>query len=460
MNKRQLPRLSRSINLGAIRIAVLYLLIGGLWILLSDKAAAAIALNQEMLTTISLYKGWGYVFVTALLLYWLIQRNTAALRSSEAQLQQVIDALPVLISYVGMDGRYQFTNKTYEEWFGSTARGKTLEEVTGKKAYGTISKYVAKALQGETVSYESVISYPLGERFINATYIPDKTADGRVKGFFALVQDMTESKQAREELRQWADAFNGCAHGIAISDPATNRIVVCNPAFASMHKCGVEDIVGSAILSLYAPTDQEQVRRNIEKADQIGHTRYEAHLMRRDGSTFPAQMDVVSVLGDDGELLYRVATAQDISERKTAEKALQESRERYRIVSELTSDYAYRDRVEADGSIIPEWITESFTRITGYTVEEAQTSGFWQNLIHPEDVPVLTRHIQKILSGQANSEEMRVITKSGELRWLRDFANPIWDGDQERTVALYGAVQDITERKQAEEESKSLARFP
>ncbi|RPJ16781.1 MAG: PAS domain S-box protein, partial [Chloroflexi bacterium] len=40
------------------------------------------------------------------------------------------------------------------------------------------------------------------------------------------------------------------------------------------------------------------------------------------------------------------------------------------------------------------------------------------------------------------------------------FANPIWDGDQERTVALYGAVQDITERKQAEEESKSLARFP
>jgi PAS domain S-box-containing protein len=44
-----------------------------------------------------------------------------------------------------------------------------------------------------------------------------------------------------------------------------------------------------------------------------------------------------------------------------------------------------------------------------------------------------------------------VFTKSGEIRWLRDFANPIWDAAEQRVVSLYGAVQDITERKQAEE---------
>jgi len=460
MNKYQTPRLPKNHNWGAIEIAILYLFIGGLWILLSDRAAASIARDQEMLTTIGLYKGWGYVLVTALLLYWLIQRNTAVVRASKAQLQQITDALPVLISYVDKDRRYQFTNRTYEEWFGDSTRGKAVEEVIGNTAYQTISEYIEKALQGEPVTYESAISYSLGERFIHATYVPDKAADGRVKGFFALVQDITENKQARDELRQWADAFNGCAHGIAIGDPVTNRLVVCNPAFAGMHKCRVEDIVGSAILSLYAPIDHEKVRRNVERADQIGHTRYEAHMLRKDGSTFPVQMDLVSMLGDDGELLYRVATAQDITERQMAEKALQDSKERYRIVSELTSDYAYRDRVEVDGNIIPEWITESFTRITGYTFEEAQTPGLWQKLIHPEDMPVLMKHMQQVLSGQAESVEMRVITKSGELRWLQDFSNPVWDADQERVVGLYGAVQDITERKQAEEQSKSLARFP
>jgi hypothetical protein len=81
MKKLQIPRLWKNLNGGAFQIALLYLLIGGLWILLSDRAAAQVALNQEMLTIISLYKGWGYVLVTALLLYWLIQRDTTALRA-------------------------------------------------------------------------------------------------------------------------------------------------------------------------------------------------------------------------------------------------------------------------------------------------------------------------------------------------------------------------------------------
>jgi PAS domain-containing protein len=203
MNKRQFPHLSKSFNRGAFQIVLLYLLVGGLWILLSDKAAARIALNQEMLTVISLYKGWGYVLVTALLLYWLIQRDTAALRASEAQLQQVIDALPVLIAYVDRGGRYRFTNRTYEEWFGGPAQGKTLEEVTGPKAYQTISPYVDQALRGETVTYESALSYPLGERFINATYIPDKTTDGRVKGFYDGKQTNPGGAAAVGRCVQW-----------------------------------------------------------------------------------------------------------------------------------------------------------------------------------------------------------------------------------------------------------------
>jgi PAS domain S-box-containing protein len=338
MNQRQYLLSWKHLNWGALKIAALYLFVGGLWILISDKVTAAIARDPETLVTIGLYKGWGYVFVTALLLYWLIQRHTAALQASETQLQQITNALPVLISYIDANGRYQFTNRTYREWFGDVARGKTIEEALGKKAYETISRYAKRALKGETVSYESVIPYAQGERFIHATYIPDMLTDGRVKGFFALVQDITERKQS--------------------------------------------------------------------------------------------------------------------------EKILRESEERYRMLSELTSDYAYKDQVAADGSITPQWITESFSRITGYTIEEAKTSGFWQKLVHPEDLPVLARHIQKILAGQVSTEEMRVITKSGELRWLKDFSNPVWDPGERRVVSLYGAVQDITERKRAEEESQSPARFP
>jgi PAS domain S-box-containing protein len=455
MNRRTLSALSSPLNQGAFKTAGAYLIIGSSWILLSDWLAEKIALDEKVHPSMSLYKEWGYVLITTLLLYWLIRRYTDGSLDSEKQLHVVINALPALISYVDASRRYQFTNEAYQEWFGETAQGKHIEEVLGQAAYQKILKYVDKALNGETVYYETEIPYQDGgERFVNATYIPDIAANGQVKGFFAFVQDLSDQRETKEKLRQWGDAFEGCAHGIAIDDPTTNRIMVCNPAFAKMQKCRVEDMVGRAVLSLYAPSDHELVRRYVAKADQIGHTRYEANMIRKDGTIFPVQIDVESVLGEDGELLHRVVTGEDISERRRAEKILQDSEERYRMVSELTSDYAYKDRVEADGSIIPEWFTESFTRITGYTLEETGTPEFWQRLLYPEDFPNLLQHTQKILSGQPDSDEFRVITKNGEMRWLRDFANPVWDAGHQRVVGLYGAVQDFTEHKRAQEKLK------
>ena len=176
MNIRQSLLAKNSPNGGALQIAGLYLLVGGLWILFSDRAAAILAVNEEMLATISLYKGWGYVFITALLLNWLIRRHTAALQASEAQLQQVIDAMPAFIAYVGADRHYRFTNETYREWYGDKTEGKHVEEVIGKAAYRTVSKYIDKVLSGETVSYELEIPYQDKELFMSATYIPEMSA--------------------------------------------------------------------------------------------------------------------------------------------------------------------------------------------------------------------------------------------------------------------------------------------
>ena len=352
MNNHSSSTLSSKMNWGPLKIAGLYVLIGGLWILFSDRLAAQITSDPVLLTKISLYKCWGYVFVTALLLYWLIRRQNTALRGGEEQLRLITDAFPALISYVDADKRYQFSNQAYEDWFGHEAQGKHLEEVLGNVAYQTISGYVDNVLKGETVMYETEIPYKDGgTRFVNATYVPDRGTNGQVKGFFALVQDITESKQAEEELRQWADAFDSCAHGIAIDDPSTNRIMACNSAFASMHKSRVEDVVGTAILSLYAPPDHEHVRRSIEKADQIGHSRFEAHMIRRDGSAFPVQMDVVSVWGNDGDLLHRVATVVDITERKQAEETLRESesnaRSLLRLSKRLEQAQTYSEALDA-----------------------------------------------------------------------------------------------------------------
>ena len=83
------------------------------------------------------------------------------------------------------------------------------------------------------------------------------------------------------------------------------------------------------------------------------------------------------------ELEQRIkALVRDASERKKAEKellqaenALRQSEERYQIVTELTSDYAYAYRVDPDGKLVNEWVTGAFKRITGFTKEELHARG-------------------------------------------------------------------------------------
>lgn len=141
-----------------------------------------------------------------------------------------------------------------------------------------------------------------------------------------------------------------------------------------------------------------------------------------------------------------------VMERKQAEEALRVSEERHRLISELISDYAFSYAVEPDNTIAHEWITDdSFERITGFPQEEIDRRGNFA-LYHPEDVPAVQRDLERVLAGQVCSGEYRIITKSGELRWVNIYRRPVWDVQQNRVVRVYGGAQDITERKQAGEE--------
>lgn len=135
-----------------------------------------------------------------------------------------------------------------------------------------------------------------------------------------------------------------------------------------------------------------------------------------------------------------------------AEEALRQSEERYRMVSELTSDYAYVVRIQPDGYPICEWMTEAFERITGFSPDEVITGGHWSKFLHPDDMGIILERRACLGSGQAFVGEYRMIDKAGRFHWVRDHVQPIWDEAQGRLVGVYGAAQDITERKWAEEE--------
>jgi PAS domain S-box-containing protein len=96
-----------------------------------------------------------------------------------------------------------------------------------------------------------------------------------------------------------------------------------------------------------------------------------------------------------------------------------------------------------------EWGSAALSRGIGYTIEELNTQG-WSRLVFPEDLSIWDEQFQALLSNQATTRESRVLTKAGDVRWLRHTLRPEWDEDQGRVVRIYGVVRDVTERKQAE----------
>jgi PAS domain S-box-containing protein len=138
-------------------------------------------------------------------------------------------------------------------------------------------------------------------------------------------------------------------------------------------------------------------------------------------------------------------------ERAYDHQALRESEERHRHISDLVSDYAYSFRVEPDGTLRGEWISDSFTRVFGLTQPEVAARGGWRSMVHPDDLPIATAHVQRLLSGHPDVCTMRFVAPDGRVRWLRDYAIPVWDGVAGRVVRIFGAAQDITESRQAEE---------
>jgi PAS domain S-box-containing protein len=135
---------------------------------------------------------------------------------------------------------------------------------------------------------------------------------------------------------------------------------------------------------------------------------------------------------------------------KEMQEHLREQEERYRIVSSTISDYAYAYGVTSEGTLVKEWSTKAFETITGYSTLELDGNG-WSQLIHPADAEVTQRRFERLMSGEKDVSEFRIVTRSGEVRWLLDHAQPVFDERTGRICRIYGAAQDITERKRTEE---------
>lgn len=272
-------------------------------------------------------------------------RAESALQESERQLRLMADSLPVLIAYVDLDGRYLFTNATYERWLGISREdcfGKHMRDILGERGFEEIGSRMPNLLRGESPSYETTLPHQNeGDRNVQVDCVPHRSSEGKILGFYMLIADITPLKAVETALRAGEERLRSIvstAVDAIITLDRKGTIESVNSSAEQMFGHSSAEMVGQNI-GLFLPVPDlitlargagESARSTMRRMIKSGR---EIHALRKDGSTFPVEITV----SDVGSLGLFTGILRDVTQRMELEREVLEATaaEQRRIGQEL-----------------------------------------------------------------------------------------------------------------------------
>jgi len=271
-----------------------------------------------------------------------------------------------------------------------------------------------------------------------------------------LEKEVFSRRQTEEALRQseanYRLLFSAESDAIIIVDAFSRQIVDANEAASRLYGYSREELVGreATLISAGPENSLEHIETVVSGEPPVVSPMPTKRLhKKKDGTIFPVEISSGSYVFQDCKMIC--AIIRNITERQKAEQALRESEERYRRMTEAITDYTYSVRIQ-DGHAVETCHGPGCVAVTGYTAEDFKANRFlWIEMVHQEDCQAVQEQASRFLLGlEVEPLEHRIICKNGTVRWVRNTPVPRRDGGK-RFLQYDGVVQDISERKQAEE---------
>jgi len=192
--------------------------------------------------------------------------------------------------------------------------------------------------------------------------------------------------------------------------------------------------------------DDKQIFDKVDKGEIKIDEQLSIRVFNKDGNLVWLELKAIPIFEGKDKIVAIEGIARDVTERVKLQEEIKESEFKFRTITSLITNYAYSFLVDDQGRMRGEWVSDTFIKVFGWTIQELDARGGWQAAMYYEDLPLCIEHAKKVLSGLADKLETRMVTKSGEIRWVIDYAVPVFD-EKGRVIKIYGAAQDITESK-------------
>ncbi len=457
-----------------------YLVFGSTWIFLSDRLLLSFT-DISAITGLSTAKGIAFILLTALLLILALSaipdRETAELQGRYRTSQFLIraDQLPRWIAYVfaaAVTLAMLFVRMRIPVSFGERSMiilfmlPIILSSVLGGFGPGLIATAVASLGVDYFVipplySLRIKESHDLFQWFmlitigILSSYLSEMLHRARRQSEERRVlQEIAQDELIRSEAR-FSTIFHASPMGIDLVKMKDGRITHANDAFLQMLGYSREELIGrtSLELGLYVdPDDRKRLVGQVRERQRVMD--FETRFRRKSGETGTLLLYVEPI--ELWEEQFFLSIAVDITRRKLAEEALKQSELRFRNVARLSSDFAYSCCHTGDGEYVVDWITDTFYTLTGISKAELRDLRCWMVLAHPEDRDMATEPLHRLQPGDCDTREFRIVAIDGRILTITNHMECETDPAVPGGLRIYGSVQDITDRRKAEEEKAKL----
>ncbi len=394
-----------------------------------------------------------------------LQRSRRRIAASERRYAVTLASIGDAVIATDTQTRVTYLNPTAEAltaWPRADALGRPLGEVfrvIDEQTRRPAEDPAAEVLRTGTVvglaNHTALLSRDGREVPVDDCGAPIVDDRGSVAGVVLVFRDVTRRRQVEE-----ADVFRRANERMELAVRGSNvgvwEIELADGGYPPRrrHYVNVWEQLGhhataeGTALDLANPDDrarvEEAIRRYLNGETAVFETEIPFH--HRDGSIRTMLARGAVVRDASGKPDRLVGSIIDITDRKRAEKALRESEQRWRDLTEALPQLVWS--AAPDGAC--DYFSSQWTEHTG--VAEADLLGWrWLETLHPEDrEPTRRFWLESVAGRHAYDVEYRVRRRGGDYRWFKTRGVPIRDGGG-KVVKWFGTCTDITDLRQAEE---------